>query len=333
MDQAEFHFKEYERTLSLLDQSERSLDRLVLVRMLFLVGAFLFFRNYLVNFNEIQNIRSKLDNLATTDKESTVFGFITAHQKIENSVFVPDENAKSLIALLPKLSSFLGEDLTLENQASRAVSEILLKATKKPERISIENQYLPKLSVPVSYSALALFVFLIILASYFNVAFRRFRIGLLISYLEYHLKRFQDLSSFDKKDMPFVRPRLYLRRLAPGRSRTMDEGHTAARTRGRMPRIHRILGSLVRSMLEIDAESPLRFLSLVVTLCLFIAVSVLTVEIIAGESGLPRGWALDAVYIFILTFIPSLALHRLNEFVKGRFNREPFPVLPPSDDI
>src|SRR5258708_3966074 len=160
MDKAEFHFKEYERALDLLNQSERSLDRLTLFRLIFLFIGFLFFRNYLINFNEIDRIRSRFDSLAPTDRESTVFGFIAAHQKIENSVFVPDETAQTLISLIPKLSSFLGENLTLENQASRPISEILVRATKKPEKISIENQYLPKLSIPVSYSTLALVVYL-----------------------------------------------------------------------------------------------------------------------------------------------------------------------------
>src|SRR5690349_5988914 len=139
MDKAEFHFKEYERSLDLLNQSERTLDRLAFLRLIFLLVAFLFLRNYLIDFTEIEQVRSRLDSLGQTDKDSTVFGFIAAHQKIENSVFVPDETAQTLISLVPKLSSFLGENLTLENQASRPVSEILLRARKKPERISIEN--------------------------------------------------------------------------------------------------------------------------------------------------------------------------------------------------
>jgi hypothetical protein len=38
MDKAEFHFKEYERALDLLNQSERSLDRLAFFRLIFLCG-------------------------------------------------------------------------------------------------------------------------------------------------------------------------------------------------------------------------------------------------------------------------------------------------------
>src|SRR5207302_1379596 len=167
----------------------------------------------LIDFSEIEHVRSQLDSLGQTDKDSTVFGFIAAHQKIENSVFVPDETARTLISLIPKLSSFLGENLTLENQASRPVSEILVRATKKPERISIENQYLPKLSIPVPYSTLALFVYLVLLGSYFNFSFRRFRMGVLVVYLEHNLARFQEAVGFAADEHPIIRSKLYMRRL------------------------------------------------------------------------------------------------------------------------
>lgn len=100
-----------------------------------------------------------------------------------------------------------------------------------------------------------------------------------------------------------------------------------------MIRVGSIARSLLTSVLEIDADSPFRVVSLAITLCLFAALSVVTVEIISGESGLPRGWMVDPFYVFILSFIPGLILHRLNESVKQRYNLEPFPFLLPSDEI
>jgi hypothetical protein len=332
MDKAEFHYKEYERALGFLDQSERTLDRLALIRMLFLVAAFLFLRNYLISFNEIRDLRSHLDTLSVTDKESTVFGFITAHQMIQNSVFVPDEAAKSLIDLIPKLGTFLGEDLTLENQASRPISEILHKSTKKPERISLENQYLPRLSVPVSYSALSLFVFLIVLVSYFNFSFRRFRMSRLVAYIQYNLKCFQELAGFDEKDRALVRSRLYLRRFTPGRSRFADEKAVIPKRKDRASAVWHTLTSLLLRLLEMDGDSPFLFLISAITLGLFAALSVVTVEIISGESGLPRGWFVDPFYILAITLPPAWALHKLNEYVKSRFDLERQPFLPTGDD-
>jgi hypothetical protein len=332
VDKGEFHFKEYERALDLLNQGERNLDRLALLRTLFLVFAFLFFRNYLINFNEIQSIRSKLDSLAQTDKDSTVFGLIAAHQKIENSVFVPDETAQTLIELIPKLSAFLGENLTLENQASRPVSEVLIRATKKPERISIENQYLPKLSIPVSYSTLALFVYLLALGSYFNFSFRRFRMGVVILYLDHNLAKFQECMGYSGSDLPLVRSRLYMRRFCSAHGTSVPPTRAQMMSDIRSLRVKSLVSRMFAYMLETEGESPFRFLTAAITAFLFLALGIVTVEIVAGEFGLARGSALDAVYLSLITLIPAIVLWKLNHFVESRFSGEELPYLPPSDE-
>jgi hypothetical protein len=332
MDKAEFHFKEYERALDLLNQSERSLDRLAFFRLIFLFIAFLFLRNYLINFNEIERIRSRLDSLGQTDKDSTVFGFIAAHQKIENSVFVPDETAQTLISLIPKLSSFLGENLTLENQASRPISEIVVRATKKPERISIENQYLPKLSIPVSYSTLALFVYLVLLGSYFNFSFRRFRMGVLIIYLEHNLARFQEYIGFAAHEHPLIRSKLYMRRFCSARE-TRRPVRSVLLGDLKELGLSRLVGRVFAYALETEGESPFRFLNALATACLFIALGIVTVEIVAGEFGIRRGPVLDAAYLCILTVIPAFVLWKLNAAVEARFRQEQVPFLPPNDEI
>ena len=321
MDPGDLHLHEYQRALAIVDKYEQNSDRLILFRSLFLLVAVMFLTIYLGNYEEVRLIREQVV-LDTEEARSTVFGYITAHQRIDNLVSVPDEKAEALITLIPRLASFLGEELTLENQSQRPVAEILERASTKPEGIRIENPYLPRLVIPVSYTSLSVGASWLILASFFYFSFRRIRLGRFMRYAYFHLDKFdKQVDNSGKASLP-ARPQLVGRGLAAAFG--AEARLSWEQIRGSILSANWLDGmrQLFRSAFVANGRSPFRFLNWIVTLYLFAHLVGVTSQIVLSEHGISRTWYSYTAFLLLLIVIPGAILMWLNRYFLSQQSAE-----------
>jgi hypothetical protein len=322
MELGDLYLRELDRGLTLLDTQQRTLDRLLLIRTVMLVFAVLFFRSYLLDLREIDTLRQGV-TLNPEEQNFTVVGYLSAHQRIENSTYVPDAKAKALLQLIPRAGAFLGQDLTLENQSRNLVNDILTLAAKKPQRISIDNPYL-KLSVPVSYSVMVFAFFLSVLVSFFYESYRNFRLRILMSYVELNRRRLDDLAAPHQKkssDLPVALPRLFVRNFA-----VRGGVHTKVPWR-------KALGKATNWVTAPSGTSLYRCLNALVTLTLFIWLDWITTEILMAERGLSVGFFAKAASATLILVIPSTVLYVLDRYFRFQFRRYALSDLPNADEF
>ena len=337
MDAGDIHLKEYERALQLLDNQERNLDRLALVRTLFLIVSVLFLQTFLRDLEQVRSLCQVLRSSGESEQNATVFGYLLAHQRIENLVFVPDEKAKALIELIPKIGAFLGEELTLDNQSSRPVSEILEKARSRPERIRIENPYLPKLSVPVSHTAMALLAFWTVMGSFFYFSYRRFQIGILNRYISFHLARLREIVGGKEYAPPMASPRV----IARGVSAATSDDFTFQLIKNMKQldahvvytQVVQLLRRLASRSIANSGRSPFRFLNAVFSAVLFVALAQITARIVVIEGAYTPHWYSIVAVTLIITVVPVWFLQRLCSYFRSRYSESELSFLPTPSEL
>lgn len=310
MEQMEMSLKEYERGLDLFMDQEKTLNRLAFWRTVLLIAAVLFFGSYVAQVNEIDALRAELGPLAPEEREWTVLGYLNEHQVVQHSVFAPDEHSKALVQLIAKLRSFLGEDLTLENQSDQKIDDFLKLAGKKPGNMRIQNSYVQNLTIPVSYSAMALVVFVTSLTSFFYFAYRRRRLAELMGYIRRNLT--QLVPEGPSSPAP-LQPETFSRGLLADAfwsiaslrdsfRLTKFSGWKAAGTR---------LGS---ALLGQRGASPYRLLNNLLAVFLFARLTFLTAQIVLAERGLTINIFSEWSLVVVLLLTPSTALYLANRW-------------------
>jgi hypothetical protein len=284
MDANDIFAKKYELAFSRFQEQYKSLNRMSLFRSFILIISVLFLASYVAELEEIQSLRNKI-SADSAEYDYTVSYYLASHQTIEHEVYVPDDHAAALINLIGKLKSFLGEDLTVENQSGRLVREVLDQAKRKPEHIRIENTYLPNLSVPVSYSAMSLTLFYVMLTSFFYFSFRRRQLRGLLGYAYGNFRR---LTGSDD----------------------LKHGESGKRSSLKTDSLkQRIIGVLGVG----DESSPYRLLNSLLSMTLFVWLTVLVAHVVLAEGNRPTGWFFRILLIFVMSSIPCTVLYLLDE--------------------
>ncbi|MGH9642613.1 MAG: hypothetical protein ACRD3Q_09310 [Terriglobales bacterium] len=312
MDLPEYYSKQFDRTLDIINESEKIVSRLALARTALLVVATLFLAAYVQQLDAIHSLRVALQNsLATNELGYTVYGLLSKHQKIQRQTFVPDEVATSLITLIGKLQVFLGDKITLETQGGKKVSDVLDLATKKPEHIKLENSYLPDLTIPVSYSLLSLTTFVATVTCAFYLHYKKRRLQNLVRQAE-RLYRNMAVRVGDR-DTPCH---------AITRGVAQDISITALVGRILLRRTRK--GDIQVRSFHMDS-SPYRFLNDVLAFLLSVRLLDLTAHILISEANLPVSWCSELPTMILLVGVPSLLLLELNRYFERETRDETVP--------
>lgn len=314
MERTEICFKEYERALDLFVAQEQNLNRLALLRTGLLIIAVLFFGSYAAQFDEINKIREEqLEPIAKEERGWTVFGYLNAHQEVKNSIFVPDSHADAVVKLVARLRSFLGEDLTLENQSDKSMEEFVKLVRQTPAHIRIENSYLPNLTVPVSYSAMSVAVFAVTLTSFFYFAYRRQRLAALMRYIRSNLKELDKNDTAPPKQDGKLQPGIFFRGLLADAALTIASFREGIKGfSSHNSRKAKLL--LASTVLGRQGASPYRLLNTILAVGLFTRLTFLAAHIVLAEQSITPTFGLEFTLVCALLVVPSLILLFVNRW-------------------